>query len=377
MSPLEKGGSFPVVKYESLQDNRIKPFSSLPKSVLSRISEFRDPHDPSIFSICKAWKDKSRNLYWQERPTSIQLCTNRQFEFVFNLQVPWGLCNGQHVYNMCGINEHHLAKIIIQNLPKGQTTANLVDCGAGNFQWVFSLAKYLSAQLDLREDIEINIIGIRGEPTEQPFETAWKRGRLFCIGGFKIEEPFEQFRKVGLPLEGRIDLLVSQISFLHFGDPVGTFIEFFNALLRDKTAFALIDGFPFIYEKETVQDYIEEPSPARRMIELLSWTKAPFLINRPDTAPYLGQCILQKLCSTPRLPLKYLGPVDVEDDYRPSYAEKFIQFERTTEPIDPSSWNVPYIGDTAFRGDKTLFLFLKEKGLLPKEAILKPLIKTT
>ena len=136
---------------------------SLPVDVVSRIRSFcsQDSSTPPLSLICKNWQSY---LHWSQRPLEVQKSIGRAFARISSdTSSKWGWYNGNKKYRIHEIDDHALAKVLIQQLPVTQTTATFLDVGAGNFQWGASLATFLNLQQDIREDLQITIVNVRGE----------------------------------------------------------------------------------------------------------------------------------------------------------------------------------------------------------------------
>ena len=303
-----------------------------------------------------------QGLDWTQRPPALQQKISNSFEGLTYHQVSqWGLFNGSEGYNLCRVDEYALMKRIILEAPKKQKEFYALDIGAGNFQWGKGLADYLNQQTDLPKDIKVHIIGIRGESNFKERVTQLDRCTLYNLGAFKIEELFEEFRKQGLELENKVDLVVSRWTFRHLVDPLGTFVQTYN-LLRPGAGFFLLDGFFFLTEKD------EGLSGAgnSNMLQLFLDTKAPFLMQHWNVANSLNRFLLKRPDATPcSLPMRYMGVEYVPDIYKigSGCATRLRRESQETEKCILKSMSHYTLCQFAL-GDKKIYDWLKKNDLI-------------
>jgi SAM-dependent methyltransferase len=296
-----------------------------------------------------------------KRPQALNESISIAFQRIVNdSSSGWGLFNGSSTYGICGVKEHALMKKIIDGAPSGQKDFYVLDIGAGNFQWINALAKYLNEQPDLPKDIKIHIIGVRGESYCGDKVVEMGQCKLYNLGAFKTEELLAQFKEQGLELENKIDLTVSSWCFRHFADPVGTFVQTYN-LLRPETGLLLMDGFLFLHEKEPLNGY----NCNSNMTQLFLDTTAPFLTQFYNDTRSLNHFMLRRPDAIPcRVPMDYLGTVSAADGYQIG-SEIVTRFKREPQENDDQGFDVPLNWkDLHLYGDKALHDWLKTNRLL-------------
>ncbi len=316
----------------------------------------------------------------KQRPDELKSLISSSFEAISKKEISrenWRI-DGDTKYQLCGVKEQALMKAIIREADKDQKDFYILDIGAGDFQWIQSMAKFLNAQKDLPRDIRIHIIGVRGEKnsTETPFEEGLCQ--IYSLGSFKIEDLTDQLKERNLELSGKIDLAVSRFSFRHLADPVGTFVQTYD-LLRPKTGHLLIDGFFFLNEEQNMEEAwniegfrnIHTHFFNKQLTQLFISTLAPFVAQ-----PYQGSVpshslnrfLLRKPNTSPcRLPMCYSGTVEAKD--YDVFSHRVTQFRREEQP-DEDQWfqvpdpiGAPY-GDEPLFGDKALYEWLKTHDVL-------------
>lgn len=323
----------------------------------------------SISGITSALK--SQHLDWKKRPQSLQSAISCTFNKIMKAsESSWGLYNGDSKYYMCSIDEEKLMKKVILQSPQ-QKEFYALDIGAGNFQWGRSIAEFINRQNDLPKDIKVNIISIRGEKNLGDRVIEEGCCRLYELGAFKIEEMIERFRKEGLFLEKKVDLVLSRWCFRHLVDPVGTFIQLFN-LLRPKKGFLLMDGFYFLFQGQNLNLRKTHLNRNINMIQLLFDTKALFLMLRYDRDDSLNRFVLQrpneKSCE---LPMKYEG-VERIDSYRQlCYMTRFVRSPQEEDELELNDVDRDHL-----YGDIELFRFLRKNKVFDDDYLhWKPLRK--
>lgn len=307
-------------------------------------------------------------LDWKERPQSIQKDISSAFDVLSSQNVSgWGAYNGQEKYEIAQVDEHKLMAKIIKKSPNRKEFFAL-DIGAGNFHWGKSLADYLEAQNDLEESVKVHIFSIRGEKYSGENIIEGKRCKNYNFGAFKVEELFNEFKRNGIDLENKIDLLVSRWSFRHLVDPVGTFAQAYN-LLRPKEGFLFIDGFMFLNQDD---DLLTRDNNAR-MTQLFIDTKAPFLTRDYFSGHSLKHFVLQRLDETPcQLPMKYLGTETVDGRGWQIGSNRISLFEREPQELDQEGF---YSSESIYTvlGNKKIFDCLKRNRLFSNFTEWQPL----
>lgn len=305
--------------------------------------------------------DFPKYLDWKNRPEEMRKKITEAFKQVKNDSSPWGLFNGAERYFMCGIDEQGLVKKIICDATQ-QKEFFILDIGAGNFSWGDALARFIETQVDFPQ-VKVHIISVIGErySGEQAIET--DRCKIYRLGAFKVEELFEEFKKYGFNLEGKIDLAISRWCFRHLVDPVGTFVQLYN-LLRPETGFFLTDGFAFYLEDD--DDFL-----LVRMIQLFLDSKAPFLYRIWSDARDINQFILQRPNDTIcQLPMQYIQAERTEQ-MNSIQSRCITRFRREPQETDKDQF---YRSDSQYEmcsedilhGSKKLYDYLLQSGVLTK-----------
>jgi len=298
-------------------------------------------------------------LDWTQRPADLLQTISSVFEDARNCSPTSWYYSGEPTYKLCGVDEHRLMKKIIRDASSERKDFYVLDIGGGDFSWSRALAKFLDEQDDLRDDIQVHIIGIRAETDETPEIEQTLRCKVHNLGVFKIEEIAEQFRQRGLDLQNKVDLAVTRMSFRHLVDPVGTFQQTYH-LLRPKTGFLMMDGFVFALEG---QDHFEEiygPTPTENMnmTQLFLDTKAPFLTL--FCGHHLNRFILRRPDAAPcRLPMRYTQRVR-HAEFKEVACGLVSEYQRKTQPEDQPFYH-PTKG--VISGDKAMYEWLKQNRL--------------
>ena len=298
-------------------------------------------------------------LDWKERPTPLNKKVSKSFnKLIQDTSSNW-LYNGSYEYNMCGIDEHKLIKKIILQAPPEQKKFYVLDIGAGNFQWGWFLVHFIEEQPDFPSDVKMHIICVRGERNLDDRIIETDRCKLYKIGAFKIEEIIDQFKKQGLFLENKVDIILSRWTFRHFTDPVGTFIQTFN-LLRPKTGLLLMDGFLFLLQNQNRSSCFY----TRNMIQLLFDTKAPFLMNEFSSCRSMNQFVLQRPNKySCQLPMSYLNVEPMTEQWQIG-SRCVTRFERLPQEEDSEEIHFPMQHHDCLHGDRELYRHLRKNELL-------------
>ncbi|KAF3361767.1 hypothetical protein PHSC3_001718 [Chlamydiales bacterium STE3] len=310
---------------------------------------------------CASQSTPSPYLCWRNRTAEINYFISSAFRaIVGHTKSCWGIYNGSDTYGIGGIKEHKFMRKLIREAPPKCKDFYALDIGAGNYQWGRSLAQYLNAREDLPKDATIHIIGIRGETNLDKAVTELGRCKLYEFGQFQIETLIDDFQKRGLPLENKVDLVVSRWCFRHLVDPVGTFTQAYD-LLRPKTGHFLLDGFFFLYENESMRD--ESIDFNGRMIRLCLETRAPFLTRHYDDERSLDHFILSKpnadSCHLHKQYLRVENP-GWRRQIGANAVTRFKEIEENEVEITPLLWEGEY------RGDKDMYERLRQNGLLDR-----------
>lgn len=295
--------------------------------------------------------------FWKSRTSEINHSISRAFQSIaHNTKSGWGLFNGSDTYCIGGIKEHKLMRKLILGATKECKDFYALDIGAGNYQWGRELAKYLSEKKDIPKDVTIHIIGIRGETNLDKAVTELGQCKLYEFGQFQIETLMDDFQKLGLQLENKVDLIVSRWCFRHLVDPVGTFTQTYD-LLRIKSGHLLIDGFYFLNEDEICDESIDFNE---RMTRLCLEIGAPFLTLCYDDTRSLDHFIVRKLDDHPcHLQKQYLGTENTRYGLKIG-SETVTRFKEFKE----NDVETPLLYEGDYRGDKDLYERLRQNGLL-------------
>jgi SAM-dependent methyltransferase len=247
---------------------------------------------------------------------------------------------------------------MIQGAIGTQKVFNILDIGAGNFQWARSTAAFIENQIP--GDVRVNFYSIRGE--NYLGERVVTNGKCTCynIGSFKVEEILAQLQQHQLPSENSFDLITARWCFRHLVDPVGTFQQTYN-LLRPGQGTLLMDGFLFAMNDQTM-DWLNFNCD-RNVMALLRDTGAPFLMNFESLRSF-NHFILKRIDSRPcHLPLSYAShPITLSCGWDMSSGGA-TRFTRDPQPTDndyikPPSW------PNVHHGDLQLYTYLEANGLL-------------
>jgi len=318
--------------------------------------------------------DSSHFLDWRKRPQEIEDKIERVFRTISQKSDSKWLYNGASEYLMLEIREHSLIKAKIKQ-STNQKDFYVLDIGAGAFQWGRSLAEFINKQDDLPKDITVSVIGIRGEGGLERQENAGKC-RIYEFTAFKVENLFTEFKKRGLYLENKLDLVISRWSFRHLVDPLGTFIQTYN-LLRPETGLLLMDGFCFFDKDDTWKTYLDYVRKINDdsvsdpfvvyLITLLVKTKAPFLLQPWTSSGSLWRFILRKPNDAPcQLEMSYKGLEYGCQDIQIE-SECITKFDIGKERYDinrEESWT---IRTADLYGDESLYNWLRKNELFAND----------
>jgi hypothetical protein len=315
--------------------------------------------DPESFVKINIGDNHSSILDWRRRPDDLNEAISRAFNRIeSDTRSDWGLYNGSKEYKLCGINEYALMKKIIKDAPESRDTFFALDIGAGNFQWGRALADYLGQQKDLRTDIQVNIISIRGERNEA--QNTYQQGicKIHEFGSFKIEELASEFKRLNFHFENNVDLIVSAWCFRHLADPVGTFQQSYE-LLKPKTGCFLVDTFYFEVDGISTP---EDMHTNELLTQLFIDSKSTFIkhINL-ETRPFLEFFLQKSDCGPYKLPMVYDSISRTTLDVG---SRSITRFERHGKPLGqlnlmPNEYAV---------GDKQIYEWLKQNHLFHSRA---------
>ncbi len=323
-------------------------------------------HNDHVISPPSETSDKF--LSWKDRPLTVVDKINSVFEALSKKRTSNWRDNGSTLYQELNIHEHYLAKKLIVDAYPNQKEFNFLELGSGNFEWQQGLCDFINNQRDLPADIQVNIIGTRGESGNVSILSEGKC-KVYKLTTFKVENLTSEFKKLDLNLEDKVDLAISSWCFRHLVDPVGTFQQTYD-LLRPKTGFFIVDGFCFLEQNDTYESYLKRNNgsePSAYMINLMVQTKAPFLlmkdINKRRDWSFILNRPNEKTC---RLPFKYQGECQSLCDQSTFASGCFTKFDFGGE-----IYSHAYLNDKEFlypndnlSGNKSLYNMLRNHGLI-------------
>jgi len=358
-------------------------------------------------------------LDWRCRPHEIQERINLAFK-ALRTQLCWGMYNGSSSYNL-HVDQHRLMQKIIQQADKEQTEFYVLDIGAGNFQWITALAKFLNEQqASLPKGVKVHIIGVRGEPlrdkANNPLpdhnqQEVTETGICYVhkIGAFKVEEISKALEEQNLHLQNKIDFIVSQWTLRHLVDPAGTYLQTYQ-LLRPEKGFLLSDGFFFYTQEQDALNSSNSIEFARtidsHLVQLLLDTGATFVkipqITRDTHGIWSNRFLVKRsdVTTSTQPPIQYLPHLflpntsdkELFDTLLDSQAGCVTQFRRTSKAGYRESQIPRAIGDfdtyfgthnyqripgMAIFGDKKLYESLRQNHLLGNpSSILLPILQS-
>ncbi len=212
-------------------------------------------------------KKITKGLDPNDRPKWLQIEIDATFKNLSEQKKGGWNFNGNSSYSFFGYSNGLVASdflyAMIKAYPKKKDFL-VLDIGAGEGNFGHALFKKINNDKTLPDDLSVIIVSISGEDYGDTVEEG-DRATHRMIGGFKIENLTESFKKIGIDPVGTFDLIVSDYCFMHLHDPVGTFKEAYDLL--DKNGFMMMQGFPV---------------PGVGLKDLLLETKAPFLIQGDD-----------------------------------------------------------------------------------------------
>jgi hypothetical protein len=253
-------------------------------------------------------------LTWRQRPVELKQAVDDAFDKLKAYKMSfWGCYNGDRKYKLCGIDEHVLMKRVIKSAPERKRQFYVLDIGAGDFQWSFAMADFVNHDREIPGDITVNIIGVRAEGYSRRRIEELGKCKIYSLGAFKVEELVDQFKREGLDLENRVDLIVSRWCFRHLADPVGTFVQAYD-LLCPKTGYFLFDGFSFLFADEMGGD---KKRYNDHMVALLHYMHVDFvqrIFN--DCCSSLNHFMVRRVNDSPcHLHISYVGVSRINDEH--------------------------------------------------------------
>lgn len=289
--------------------------------------------------------------YRSSRPSEIQSEIDSNFEKLAKLEDSgWGLFNGRSKYNLCGVDDHLLAKQLILQAYPARKEFVFMDIGAGNFSWSHALSDYINNEPQFPKDIQVKILSLRGEQNNEEKIIQTGVCEEHYLGEFPVENLLDTLEKQNFALGNKVDLIVSSWCFRHLVDPVGTLFQTFE-LLNPEGLMAL-DGFMFLNGNEP-REALEKNSEMR-MIQLISSITPQFLIKKPEDIGF-NELIIQKPTQLPELKYSHIIKRELSPHYAIQFASSFEGLKRE-EVIVPDEKTIVY-------GSHKLYKHLKIKDL--------------
>ena len=238
----------------------------------------------------------------------------------------------------------------------------MLDIGAGDFSWGRTLMKFLTQDQSLPQDINVHVIGVRGERTIGDKIIEHGNHRLYELGEFKIEKLKQAFLERELSLENKIDFIVSAWTFRHLVDPVGTLVQTYDHLR--KGGVMCIDGLMALRDQDNAYSDLSNTF-SNNMLFLLSQTKSPFFVIPEGELLPLHLFVLKKLNESPyQLPLAY-ERIELMQRGIDSSSPIVIRFKTTVKTEESSSYRSlnPNKNVGIIFGDKSLYDWLNDNDL--------------
>lgn len=319
-------------------------------SLKSKISIDLSPISQKSHKISNPLESSQLYKYRSSRPSEIQAEIDSNFEELAKLEDSgWGIFNGRSKYNLCGIDDHLLAKQLILQAYPARKEFVFIDIGAGNFSWGHALSDYINNEPQFPKDIQVKILSLRGEQNNG--EKIVKKGvcEEHNLGEFPVENLLDSLEKQNFALGNKVDLIVSSWCFRHLVDPIGTLFQTFE-LLNPKGLMAL-DGFMFLNGNEPREDL--EKNHEMRLIQLLASITPQFLMKKPEDIGF-NELIIAKPTHLPELKYSHI----IKRESSPHYA---IQFASSFEGLKREEIIMPEKG--IIYGSRELYKNLKIKDL--------------
>lgn len=246
---------------------------------------------------------------------------------------------------------------IIQSSPE-QQEFYFVDVGAGKFQWIDGILRFLKNDPNVPKNKKYHIIGLNVDGKDEINNDG--NFITYKLGHFKTENIIEAFKKRGMNLKGKIDLMVSCWTLKHLVDPLGTFLQMFQ--LTKLNGYMLLEGIPFLNYHE--DDTYFNPDNALYLLQELD---QPYLMQTTTTGKEFNHIIIQKKYVNDDVAIfSYADDLGRGREGSP-YAARIIA-ESLKSAFFPDSGVVIGLSDKSlYIGDKTLFDTLNEKKLFPND----------
>lgn len=309
-------------------------------------------------------KNTHQHLSYKDRPEELKVVVENSFKAVSQDTVSsWGIYNGSVQYNLFGNNSEYkiLDKYVCSSMKK---EFYVLDIGAGNFQFSNALVKHIQANSIYNQKI-VHIFSIRGELNKDIEVINHSNIFQYNFGSFAIENIECEFIKRGFDMKGKIDFAVSHFTFLHFADPLGTFVQVFDLL--NENAILTTDTFRYNI-KSTGDNLIAEDKYSSTLM------LAGFLID-------MGHKVLLHDCSSgrsyPRIAVKKCNNKDLEipleyfDINQSNIKQNAANCIITFKPIKllPHYQYNEFGEDDDYFGDKALYEFIDPECIITKKGI--------
>ena len=181
-----------------------------------------------------------------QRPDALKEEIQASFEYIRrpNRRNDKWAFNGEGKTYYDYLNEYKLLKNLIQKEQMSDDSIFLLDIGAGEFQWGYSMSRLIEADPDIAPIHKINILSIRGEISNYPETEEFSKTILHNLGDFPIENLHDALISRGFPSDIQFQLIISRWCLTHLVDPLGTFLQAYRLLNQD-SGLMLMDGFNF------------------------------------------------------------------------------------------------------------------------------------
>lgn len=324
-------------------------------------------------------KLKSLAQIHKTRPQKINEAIDQVYESIAkDPKSQWSGTNGDHdYYHLARIDEHALIKHIIDSTPK-QSDYFFMELGAGVFKWGKCLTEFLNTNY-LETNKNFHIIGVSGEGAEIQYgsdkviytpkvkKMDISNCQLYEINGFKLETIHSELTDLGFNLLNKVDFIISNFTFRHLVDPVGTFTQAYE-LLKPEAGFILTEGFSFARLSEEsskpLYDLHSLIYDNLNMMHFLADLGAKFLVGHYRIMRSFDHYLIKK-------PLSNLTESCIS--YFDLTYKAFTQNASgyTTQLLDQGNKKVVFKKgfekDNHYRGDKELFDFCRKTQIFQEE----------
>lgn len=210
------------------------------------------------------------------------------------------------------VYSHDLVKAILESAPKEQKDFYIVDIGAGYGGFNNGAAKTIK-KMHLADDIHVHLIGLTAQdhvPYTKEVESLNITKYLFSnFNAENFSAKLSQLHDAGVDIQNKIDLVVSNFTFTHIIDPIGTLIQVHDNL-RENTGMILLDYFSINGQLESGE------TTSLAIHEMLAMTNAQFVTAKVPFGDYKLRYVLIRRVGDTRLhiPFSY-GPVKDFENY--------------------------------------------------------------